>query len=78
MDDCGCGGFSAIDPTNSPRKGKEISQIDNKWILDNLDRKLLVQSAIYDIYNDIIGYITKNEDGNTVRIFSHNIKQILD
>ncbi len=75
---CDCGGYSVTDPINSSRRGKEISQIDNKWILDSLDRKLLVQSAIYDIYNDIIGYITKNEDGNVVRIFSHNIKQILD
>jgi len=34
--------------------------------------------SIYDIYNDIIGYITKNPDGNIVRIFKSNIKQILD
>ena len=75
---CDCGGYSVSDPINSRKNGKQVGQIDNKWVLDSLDRKLLVQSAIYDIYNDIIGYITKNEDGNTVRIFSHNIKQILD
>lgn len=75
---CDCGGYSSIDHQTSDRGKKEVSQIDNKWILDNLDRKLLVQSPIYDIYNDIIGYITKNENGNVIRIFSHNIKQILD
>jgi hypothetical protein len=75
---CDCGGYSVTEPLNPRRGAKEVSQIDNKWILDNLNRKLLVQGPIYDIYNDIIGYITKNEDGNTVRIFTHNIKQILD
>lgn len=57
---------------------REISMIDNKWIRDNLERKLLVQGPIHDIYGDIIGYITKNEDGNVIRIFKKNIKQILD
>lgn len=57
---------------------REISLIDNKWIWDNLGRKLLVQGPIHDIYGDIIGYITKNEDGNVIRIFKKNIKQILD
>lgn len=75
---CDCGGYSSIDHQTSNRGRKEVSQIDNKWILDNLDRKLLVQGPIYDIYNDIIGYITKSENGNLIRIFSHNIKQILD
>lgn len=63
------------DQTSSKR---EISLIDNKWIWDNLGRKLLVQGPIHDIYGDIIGYITKNEDGNVIRIFKKNIKQILD
>jgi hypothetical protein len=57
---------------------REVSLIDNKWIWDNLGRKLLVQGPIHDIYGDIIGYITKNEDGNIIRIFKKNIKQILD
>jgi len=75
---CDCGGYSSVEHHSSNKGRKETSQIDNKWILDNLDRKLLVQSPIYDIYNDIIGYITKSENGNVIRIFSHNIKQILD
>jgi len=43
-----------------------------------MDRKLLVNSPIHDIYGDIIGYSTKNESGNTIRIFKKNIKQILE
>lgn len=57
---------------------KEISLIDNKWIIDNLGRKLLVNEPIHDIYGDIIGYVTKNEEGNVIRIFKKNIKQILE
>jgi len=57
---------------------KEMSTIDNKFILDNLGRELLVQSAIHDVYGDIIGYVTKNSQGNTVRIFKKNVKKIID
>jgi len=57
---------------------KEQSQIINKWIVDNLGRKLLINEPIYDIYNDIIGYITKNSEGKIVRIFASNIKEILN
>ena len=56
----------------------EKSSIDNKWVLDNLGRKLLINSPIHDIYGDIIGYVTKSSEGNTVRIFKKNVKQILD
>jgi hypothetical protein len=55
-----------------------ISKIINKWVVDNLSRKLLIQEPIYDIYNDIIGYIAKTEDKKTIRIFANNIKQILE
>jgi hypothetical protein len=57
---------------------KEVSQIDNKWILDNLGRKLLVTSPIHDIYGDIVGYVTKSTEDNVIRIFKKNVKQILD
>lgn len=75
---CDCGGYSVNEQLNNRKGAKQVSYIDNKWVMDNLNRKLLVQGPIYDIYNDIIGYITKNEDGNTVRIFPHNIREILD
>ena len=74
---CDCGSGSMYEPIIR-KSSKEESKILDKWIIDNLGRKLLIQSAIYDIYNDIIGYITKNPDGNVVRIFNTNIKQILD
>ena len=57
---------------------KEQSKILNKWIIDNLGRKLLIQDPIHDIYNDIIGYITKNSEGKIIRIFASTIKQILE
>jgi hypothetical protein len=75
--DCGCG-TPDISDYRERSHSKEVSQILNKWVLDKLERKLLIQEPIYDIYNDIIGYITKNTEGNIVRIFSQNIKQILD
>lgn len=76
--DCGCGGASDTFDHTERINNKEVSQILNKWVIDNLGRKLLIQSPIYDIYNDIVGYITKNQEGNTIRIFSTNIKEILD
>jgi hypothetical protein len=75
---CNCGDPSINIGDSKRNHTKEVSQILNKWIFDNLDRRLLIQEPIYDAYKDIIGYITKNEKGNIVRIFSHNIKIILD
>ena len=74
---CGCGSPNAIDIRTIPRT-KETNRIMNSWIIDNMNRKLLVDSAIYDSYNDIIGYVTKNEAGNIVRIFAKNIKEVLE
>jgi hypothetical protein len=74
---CGCGSTNASD-VRIITHSKEVSRILNSWIIDNMNRKLLIQSPIYDGYNDIIGYVTKNESGNIVRIFSKNIKEILE
>ncbi len=74
---CGCAGKSQAEVTIT-RQAKQESPLLNKWILDSMDRKLLVQSSIYDVQNDIIGFITVNESGNTVRIFSKNVKKVLD
>jgi hypothetical protein len=74
---CGCSGKAQAEVIVT-RQPKEESPLLNKWILDSVDRKLLVQSSIYDVYNDIIGYITVNESGNTVRIFTKNVKEVLD
>ena len=75
MCDCGAPDTNYKDYRIGPKKE---SKILNKWILDNHGRKLLINSPIYDTYNDIIGYITKNSDGNIVRIFSKNVKEIID
>lgn len=74
---CGCAGKAQAEVIVT-RQAKEESPLLNKWILDSMDRKLLVQSSIYDVYNDIIGFITVNESGNTVRIFTKNVKEVLD
>jgi hypothetical protein len=50
--------------------------ISGKWIIDVQERRLYVDSPIYDVYGDIVGYITKNESGDVVRIFAKNIAQI--
>ena len=74
---CNCGAIS--EDYQDYRVGpKEKSKILNKWILDSSNRKLLINSPIYDAYNDIIGYVTKTEEGSTLRIFSKNIKRILE
>lgn len=74
---CDCKSISSYDQDRK-LPSREESKILNKWVIDNTGRKLLIQSPIYDIYNDIIGYITKNTEGNIIRIFSNNIKQTLD
>ena len=74
---CDCRSASQFEPIKR-NMTKEESKILNKWIIDNLGRKLLIQDPIYDIYNDIIGYITKNSEGKIIRIFASNIKQILE
>jgi len=75
---CNCGNNINIDDYIKRNHSKEVSKIINKWIIDNMGRKLLIQEPIYDIYNDIIGYITKTETKETIRIFANNIKQILE
>ena len=75
MCDCGAPDTNYRDYRIGPKKE---SKILNKWILDNHGRKLLINSPIYETYNDIIGYVTKDETGNIVRIFEGNIKNILN
>jgi hypothetical protein len=45
--------------------------------LDVQNRELYLENPIYDVYGDIIGYITKNKSGDTIRIFSKNVVQII-
>lgn len=56
----------------------EPDTLSGKNILDSNGNRLLVSDAIRDIYGDIIGYITLNENGQTVRIFARNVAQIIE
>ena len=72
---CNCQSQNSYEPVNSYRKKKDV--ISGKWIMDIQGRKLLADSPIYDVYGDIVGYITKNESGEVVRIFAKNIALIV-
>jgi hypothetical protein len=75
MCDCGAPQSNYTDFRIGPKKE---SKILNRWIEDNHGRRLLINSPIYDTYNDIIGYVTKDDKGNVIRIFEKNIKKILE
>lgn len=73
---CGCNGnINAYEQV--PSTGKQQDTMSGKWILDTQNRELYLESPIYDVYGDIIGYITKNKSDNIIRIFSRNIVQII-
>jgi len=71
---CNCGSSNSYEPVNSYRKQKD--RVSGKWIVDIQDRRLFAEKPIYDVYGDIVGYITKNESGDVVRIFAKNISKI--
>jgi hypothetical protein len=71
---CNCQPQNSYETVNSYRKQKDV--ISGKWILDVQERRLFVDQAIYDVYGDIVGYITKNESGDVIRIFAKNVAQI--
>jgi hypothetical protein len=72
---CNCDSYTSYEPNYSYRKQKD--KVSGKWVMDVQGRKLYAEKPIYDVYGDIIGYITKNESGDVLRIFSKNISQIL-
>lgn len=73
---CGCNqNANSYEQVPSTRKQQDI--MSGKWILDVQNRELYLESPIYDVYGDIIGYITKNKSANIVRIFAKNIVQII-
>jgi hypothetical protein len=57
---------------------KQPDTLSGKNILDSSGNKLLVTSPIRDVYGDIIGYITKKEDGSVMRIFAKNVVEIIE
>ena len=72
---CNCDSPGSYEPLTTYRKQKD--KVSGKWVMDVQDRKLYAQSPIYDVYGDIVGYITKNENDDVIRIFSRNIVKIL-
>lgn len=72
---CNCESYSSYEPNYSYRKKKD--KVSGKWVIDVTGRKLYADKPIYDVYGDIVGYITKNESGDVVRIFAKNISQVL-
>jgi hypothetical protein len=73
---CNCSSPNSYEPVTSYRKAKDL--LSGKWIIDVQQRRLYVDGAIYDVYGDIVGYITKNESGDVVRIFSKNVVKIIE
>ena len=73
---CNCSPQNSYEPVTSYRKKPD--RISGKWIIDVQERRLYVDSPIYDVYGDIVGYITKNESGEVVRIFSKNVVKIIE
>jgi hypothetical protein len=71
---CNCESPNSYEPVNSYRKQKD--RISGKWIMDVQGRRLFADKPIYDVYGDIVGYITKNEAGDVIRIFAKNISRI--
>ena len=55
---CNCESPNSYEPVNSYRKQKD--KIGGKWIIDVQGRRLFADKPIYDVYGDIVGYITKN------------------
>ena len=72
---CNCESPNSYEPVNSYRKQKD--RISGKWIMDVQGRRLFADKPIYDVYGDIVGYITKNEAGDVIRIFAKNISRII-
>ena len=71
---CNCESPNSYEPVNSYRK--QTDRISGKWIMDVQGRRLFADKPIYDVYGDIVGYITKNEAGDVIRIFAKNVAQI--
>jgi hypothetical protein len=73
---CNCLSQNSYEPVTTYRKAKDT--VSGKWVLDVQERRLYVDKPIYDVYGDIVGYITKNENGDVIRIFSKNVVKIIE
>ncbi len=75
---CGCNNLTLDQIGERISRGKEPDRLSGKNIIDTNGNKLLVTQPIRDVYGDIIGYITLNESGQTIRIFAKNVAQIIE
>jgi hypothetical protein len=74
---CGCNSLPLNQIGERINRAKEPDRLSGKNIIDSNGTRLLVTDAIRDVYGDIIGYITLNESGQTIRIFARNVAQII-
>jgi hypothetical protein len=74
---CGCNNLSLNQIGERINRAKEPDRLSGKNIIDSSGNRLLVTDAIRDVYGDIVGYITLNVSGQTVRIFARNVAQII-
>jgi hypothetical protein len=74
---CGCNSLPLNQIGERINRAKEPDRLSGKNIIDSNGTRLLVTDAIRDVYGDIIGYITLNESGQTIRIFAKNVAQII-
>jgi hypothetical protein len=74
---CGCNSLPLNQIGERINRAKEPDRLSGKNIIDSNGTRLLVTDAIRDVYGDIVGYITLNESGQTVRIFARNVAQII-
>jgi hypothetical protein len=74
---CGCNSLPLNQIGERINRAKEPDRLSGKNIIDSNGTRLLVTDAIRDVYGDIVGYITLNESGQTIRIFARNVAQII-
>jgi len=74
---CGCNKLPLNQIGERINRSKEPDRLSGKNIIDSSGNRLLVTDAIRDVYGDIVGYITLNVSGQTVRIFARNVAQII-
>jgi len=74
---CGCNKLSPSQVGEYVSRRKEADLLSGKNIRDINGNVLLVTDAIYDVYGDIVGYITKTQEGKTLRIFAKNVAEII-
>jgi hypothetical protein len=74
---CGCNNLPLNQIGERINRAKEPDRLSGKNIIDSSGNRLLVTDAIRDVYGDIVGYITLNVSGQTVRIFARNVAQII-